>query len=290
MAKFCSGCGASMPEPQVFCEKCGAVHPSGPVVQTPQFQPVRPPPSQRYEFVSPSAPAQPLPPAASKGGSLLLKIVLLLLILLFAGGAMTVAGLLYAGHRVSQKIHQIAAQLPVDNSSSSSLSSATGDPCALLSAQEVSRAIGVDIVQARPQDSGCAYFARGDSATMTSKHLTALMKDRGADRDQQKSMQTISQNFFKSVQNDSGSDSAGNTVVLAFSVSGNGEASMRLNRSIFERLGSQNISGVGDDAFDVAGGTMLVRKGTRLIHIVYVTCPCNTQAVIPLAKNLASAL
>jgi hypothetical protein len=40
----------------------------------------------------------------------------------------------------------------------------------------------------------------------------------------------------------------------------------------------------------VAGGTMLVRKGTRLIHIVYVACPCNTRAVIPLAKNLASAL
>jgi hypothetical protein len=284
-----------MPEPQVFCEKCGTVHPSGPVVETPQFQPVRPPPSQRYEFVPPSPPAQQRPSAASKGGSLLLKIVLLVLILLFAGGAMTVAGLLYAGHRVSLKIRQIAEQLPAVDSSSSGFGSATGDACALLPAQDVSRAIGVDIVQVRPQDSGCAYLAKGDSAAMTSKHLTAFMKDRGADRDQQKTMQNISENFFKSVQNESresGTDPAGDTVVLAFSVAGNGDASMRLNRSIFQRLGSgsQNISGVGDDAFDIAGGTMLVRKGTRLIRIVYVTCPCNTQAVIPLAKSLASAL
>jgi hypothetical protein len=282
-----------MPESQVFCEKCGAGRPSGPVVQAPQFQPVQQPSSQGYQFVPPSAPAQAPPPASSKGGSLLLKIVLVLLILLFVGGAMTVGGLWYLGHRVSQKIHQIAAQLPVDDSSSSSVGSTTGNSCALLSAQDVSRAIGVDIVQVRPQDSGCAYFAKGDSATMTSKHLTAFMKDRGADRDQQKAMQNIPQSLFKSLQSESGepgSDSAGNTVVLAFSVSDDGETGMRINRSIFQRLGSQNISGVGDDAFDVAGGTMLVRKGTRLIHIVYVTCPCNTQAVIPLAKNLASAL
>jgi hypothetical protein len=34
----------------------------------------------------------------------------------------------------------------------------------------------------------------------------------------------------------------------------------------------------------------MVRKGDTLIRIMYMTCPCNTEAVKPLARKLADAL
>jgi hypothetical protein len=33
-----------------------------------------------------------------------------------------------------------------------------------------------------------------------------------------------------------------------------------------------------------------VRKGKNLVRIMYVTCPCGTEAVKPLAKKIAEAL
>jgi hypothetical protein len=35
---------------------------------------------------------------------------------------------------------------------------------------------------------------------------------------------------------------------------------------------------------------MFVRKGDRLIRIMYSTCPCGVEAIKPLAKTLADRL
>jgi hypothetical protein len=35
---------------------------------------------------------------------------------------------------------------------------------------------------------------------------------------------------------------------------------------------------------------IMVRKGDKLIRIMYMSCPCNTDAVKPLAKQLAANL
>ena len=44
------------------------------------------------------------------------------------------------------------------------------------------------------------------------------------------------------------------------------------------------------EAFDESGAMMLVRKGDKLIRIMYSTCPCGVEAIKPLAKTLADRL
>lgn len=38
----------------------------------------------------------------------------------------------------------------------------------------------------------------------------------------------------------------------------------------------------------MAGASMMVRKGDKLIRIMYSTCPCTMEAIKPLAQKLAS--
>jgi hypothetical protein len=54
--------------------------------------------------------------------------------------------------------------------------------------------------------------------------------------------------------------------------------------------GSSKIAGIGDEAFVAADGMMLVRKGDTLVRITYISCPCSTAQIEPLAKKLAAAL
>jgi hypothetical protein len=35
---------------------------------------------------------------------------------------------------------------------------------------------------------------------------------------------------------------------------------------------------------------IMVRKGSKLVRIMYLTCPCRIEAVKPLAKEIADAL
>ena len=50
---------------------------------------------------------------------------------------------------------------------------------------------------------------------------------------------------------------------------------------------STGIPGIGDQALDESGAMMMVRKGDKLIRIMYSTCPCSVEAIKPLAKTLA---
>jgi hypothetical protein len=75
---------------------------------------------------------------------------------------------------------------------------------------------------------------------------------------------------------------------------GSAEAQMKLDSKFLGTLGpasgSGKIAGIGDEAFVAADGMMLVRKGDTLLRITYISCPCNTEQIEPLAKKLAAAL
>jgi hypothetical protein len=92
-------------------------------------------------------------------------------------------------------------------------------------------------------------------------------------------------------RNVEGSDQNSHVPVLVFSVDDNGaEEQMRLNKGVLGRFpGSQDLPGIGDEVFDASSAIMTIRKGNKLMRIIY-TCPCNTDAVKPLAQKLADGL
>jgi hypothetical protein len=68
---------------------------------------------------------------------------------------------------------------------------------------------------------------------------------------------------------------------------------MHLNAKVLGGLGStaqQPLDGIGDEAFAEADSMIMVRKGDKLIRIMYMSCPCSTDAVVPLARQLAANL
>ena len=300
MAEFCSKCGA--PVPGAFCPKCGADmrNPSAP-------QPGNPAPSP--QAVAPAV-VSPAPPTAAspKKMSGLAKLGIAAVVLIFVGGALAVGGVYYVAHRVSQKFHEETDGIlnsssdsrSGDSSNSSSRSGASSsassgiDACKLLSKEDVSAAIGVEIIRTEPGENSCSYIAKGDQAEMTAKHTTAMMASRGADKKTQQIIQNITGGMFKQFQSESHEkqDTAGEVPVLNFSVDQkNAEEQMRLNAKMLGTLGAAvGIPGVGDQAFISGDSMMLVRKGKSLVRIMYMTCPCGTEAVTPLAKEIADAL
>ena len=178
-AKFCNKCGA----PSIgtaFCNKCGAdlradaiAVPSMPATPVP---PSPPTPAQPLPVQQLSAPQ-----TAAKG-SPLTKILIGFAVVVITVGALAAGGVYYVVYRVKQKVHEVAREVPGLGSSSDSSSSSdsgsgnsvmgsiskmvsgssdsntnngnsgsrdnggiSGDPCRLLSRDEVSRSIGVQI-------------------------------------------------------------------------------------------------------------------------------------------------
>jgi hypothetical protein len=86
----------------------------------------------------------------------------------------------------------------------------------------------------------------------------------------------------------------GNTVVLTFGIDTNAaEEQMKLNAKAlgFGGMGAIDaIDGIGDEAFSKADSMMFVRKGDKLIRITYISCPCSTDAIKPLAKKIVANL
>ncbi len=303
LAKFCNKCGA----PAVgttFCNACGASlrQASAPVVQTP------PPPFA-------SVPSQPTPITQGPAkGSPVVKILVGFLIVVVVFGALAAGGVYYVVYRVKKKVHEVADQIPgVGSSSGSSIfgsssngsggssssgsnGGVSGDVCRLLSKEEVGRAIGVEIVATSTADSGCAYLAKGNSGDMTAKHMSAMMAGKGADAKTQQMIQGITGGMFKAMQSDNHeatSDANGNVQVFIFSIDNNSaDAQMQLNQKVLGGLGpgQQEVLNIGDQAFDEAGAMMMVRKGDKLIRIMYSTCPCGLEQIKPLAKRLADRL
>ena len=174
-------------------------------------------------------------------------------------------------------------------------SGTSGDVCRLLSKEDVSKAIGVEIVRTEPGGDGCSYIAKGTQADMTAKHVAAMMAARGADKKTQQMIQTFAGGMgkmFESEKPQSEQDTSGEVPVFNFSVDQQAaEEQMRLNAKGLATLGdTQGLPGIGDQAFVSADGVIMVRKGKSLIRIMFITCPCGVDQVKPLAKEIADAL
>lgn len=308
MASFCVQCGS--PLSGAFCVQCGAdarltTNSAPDQPSTTRFQSAQTAPQSVSSAHTGSTTLQPAPPKT--GMSPLVKLAVAAIVIIFVGGTVAAVGMFYVAHRVSQKFHQVSDGILNSNSDSSSAGStssgpnassdnALGDVCRFLSKEDVSKAIGIEIVGTKSEDNACSYLARGNSADMTAKHMAAIAGTKGADARAQKMTEQIAGGLFKSLQaqqGDSGQDSSGNVPVFVFSIDPNSaESQMRLNGKVLGNLGPgpQELPGLGDQAFDMAGAMIMMRKGDKLVRIMYSMCPCSVEAVKPLAKEIADAL
>jgi hypothetical protein len=273
-------------------------------IATPAQQPI-----QATAAVPPAQSAAPTAPstAVPKKMSPLAKLGIAAVVIIFVGGALAIGGAYYVVHRVSQKIHEEEHALlgsgsdsnnsGSDNTSSSrtdSSNNSLGDVCRFLSKEDVSKAIGVEIIRTESKDNGCSYIAKGTQADVMSRHATAMAASRGADKKTQQMLQQFAGGAFKvfqSEQKDRPPDT-GEVPVFNFSIDeNNAEEQMRLNAKGLGMMGdTQGLPGIGDQAFVSADGIIMLRKGNKLVRIMYLTCPCGTEAVTPLAKEIADAL
>jgi hypothetical protein len=326
MSKFCGSCGAPLSDGKKFCAKCGAANSS-------PNQPLSFPIQPTYTAVVQPQPAL-TPVAAPLRSNTLLRIGVAAVVIIFVGGFVALGAVYYAMHKVKEKVQAVSHQVDGDAPSfapgglASLVQKATasadskdaeaggfkGDPCRFLSKEDVSRAVGVEIVRADAQDSGCNYIAKGDPADMVSKHMTSMVtsqaKSNGssATAQQQKMMQQITGAFFKQ-QESSDKDlskeaSTGEVPILSVSfTSGNAEMQMKLNRMAFNHLKSGNtegkttdqtatgdLDGIGDEAYEMGGSGLIVRKGETVARFMFTYCPCDANAIKPLATNLANKL
>jgi hypothetical protein len=172
------------------------------------------------------------------------------------------------------------------------------DACALLSKVDVGQAVGMEIVRAEAQRGeapGCTYSVSGDPADMTAKHVTALHK-----KEMNKSEQDTVENFGRTIFHGaaaapgSPSEHPGEAPVFSYSIDNNAaQLQMRLNKAALGNMGpaiTPSIPNLGDEAFDAAGAMLFVRKGDKVVRIMYMTCPCGLEDVLPLARKIVDGL
>jgi hypothetical protein len=298
MAKFCGTCGSPLNETSAFCGACGARVPQAAVAAA--ASPVPP-----FTPVTTIPPVSPLPPVKS-GSSPVGKVILVVVVVLVVLGSLSVAGMFYALHLASRKAHEFSRQvratalssLQADsgNAGASNVPAGTLGPgaCRFLSKDDVGRAIGVAIVATKTTVDGCEYLAQGTAGDMTAKHIAAMMASKGATAQQQQMFQSLSHSLLGGDQSQAdGSSPPVSTVVMAFTIDPNAaKTQMNTNENVLGAVGpgAKPLTGIGDEAFDASGSIMMVRKGDKLIHITYSTCPCTIDAIKPLAQRLASSL
>jgi hypothetical protein len=152
------------------------------------------------------------------------------------------------------------------------------------------------VVATSSSDGACAYLVKATSTDLTAKHMASMARTRGADPKVQGQIEQLAGGFLGAVEaqaKEATQDANGNAVVLSVSVDSNSAAAqMKLNRRVLGGLSpdTAGLQGIGDEAFDTAGSMMVIRKGDRLIRIMYMSCPCTSEAIKPLAQKLVNAL
>lgn len=177
---------------------------------------------------------------------------------------------------------------------------AGADLCRIASPAMVSKALHATIVRAEApegSDAGCEYSAKGTPANSTTNHAIAMANGMGAAPMDPQSAKILS-GFFNGVLGDASARQEkqarhpGEIPVLVFTVSsGNARERMKLNRDTMGRMWKvTTVPGLGDDAIETSGSTLMVRKGDKFIQFLYTQCNCASQDVIPLAKQIVAGL
>ena len=227
----------------------------------------------------------------------LIKILIAIVIVFVAFGAFASIAMIYIGHRVHEKATELGLNRPEGEQRASDAELRRIDGCKLLPKSAVSAAVHMDIVRAENSggsDPGCAYSVAGDSADLTAKHLGALHKGE-MNQQQQNTMQDFAKSVFKSGNTtQTASEHPGEAPVLSYSIDNNAaQLQMRLNRATLGQMGPVglvSIPGLGDEAFDAYGAMIFVRKGDKLVRIMYMSCPCGPEDVVPLARTIVAGL
>jgi hypothetical protein len=218
---------------------------------------------------------------------------------IFLFGAMGLAGIWYVAHRVKQRVHEIGLD-DVSTEPYATRGSALGgiDPCSLLSKAEVSQAAKTEVMRAEVNegsDPGCTYNVQGAISDLVATHASLLHKEATTEAQRQQ-FESVAKPLFQGMnteQSASASKHPGEAPVFSFVVTNGGAiAQMNLMRMTLSRLGGgmTTIPGLGDDALDIGGSMMLVRKGGKLIRIMYSMCPCTTDDVTPLVRKLTASM
>jgi uncharacterized Zn finger protein (UPF0148 family) len=296
MPGFCRNCGSPLADGQAFCVKCGTRvgEVSLPSAGVPAPAAAVPPPSPPVY----AAPAQSSAPVAPTKTSPLVKILVAVVLVFVAFGAIAVAAMMYIGHRIHQKAEEFGLNRSPEEIRESQAALSRIDGCALLSKADVTQAVKMDVVRAESTNGnpGCTYSVSGDAADLTAKHISALHKNQ-----LNKSQQENVENFGKTIFHGANSESNGNVAehpgeapVFSFSIDNNApQLQMRLYKATLGRLGpsvAPDIPNLGDEAFDGAGAMLFVRKGDNVVRIMYMTCPCGLDDVLPLARKIVDGL
>ena len=173
MASFCGSCGAPISAQGGFCGGCGAR-----AATTPAFGP---PPQ-----------GAPMPPPTASGGGSVVKIVLIAVGVLFVFGVIAIGGLYYTAHRYVKMAEDVTGLKSGDvvrsiseaakRGSRSSAHEAKRDGCLLLSKEEASAILGIQVerVDGKPneQQSGehCDYFVKPGSVEENVEKLKEAVK------------------------------------------------------------------------------------------------------------------
>jgi hypothetical protein len=303
MARFCDKCGAQVGEKSTFCSACGArvVSPTQPAVPFQDVQqpaPYPPPETYAQTYAQRQNYTPPAPVAAPARRSSGLKLLLIVLMVLGLGALGGIGSMLYLGNKVVKKIETKAAEAGLTTDAGKTGPTFMGDPCRFLTTAQVSKAIGVPILEMRIDGSSCEYLARGTAANMTSKHLSVIAGQRGADKATQEKLEKFARNLFETQQkNAEAAEPNGVTETAVLTISfdeGSTQSEMTLNSKVMGAFGqtadNSEVAGIGDEAFVAAGGMMLIRKGDTLVRFTYLSCPCTTKQIVPLAKEVVAAL
>jgi len=309
MSTFCRSCGTPLEETSRFCGKCGAAT-VGSQQAAQGSQPVQG--SQPTEASQPQPapiesrnPVQAAAATSKKGLSTGAKLGIAAIVIVLVCVGVAAAGIFYAVHRVSKKFHEVKAEIAAETntgsaatstSAASAESGSTGDPCRYLAKQDVGAALHIEIVKTEADGDSCSYLAKGTASDMAAKHASAMVGAKGGNKDAQKFTEQFAATMFNSMpqpKQDATGDGSGNVPVLGIGISDspNAVAEMNLNAKTLGNLGGQGQKlDIGDQAFASSDSMLMFRKGKKIIRIMYVSCPCSTKDVIPLAKKLANSL
>jgi hypothetical protein len=287
MASFCRNCGTPLASLSAFCIKCGA-------------QAIQPAPVQ---------------PVTTTSGVSLVKVGFIVLGVLLVFGALSVAGMYYAAHRLVRNVESVTGEGSVGNairSAAKATASATRehtakskrDGCLLMTKEEASEILGVEVIRAESQpranESGehCDYFAKPRSVEEDAEKTKQALESIQTAKDGPPSDKAISdlvKNYSRTMVNASGDGPYFTFNVEremgAASFAGFKMANALGSAATTGRDSSEALAGLGDNASLGIGESMLcVLKGDAVIILELGQIPDGKAKGIALARKILSRL